>query len=142
MLDAWFAGSAAFADWLGALFALLVSADSPAFAFELLVVACPAALLEPDAWLSLTSCVASALFAVASAVEALLVLPAVELCSAVVVATLLTSPAKAKLGVRVVARAIAVSSGKGALCYAARTAGGVAHVSSFYPGRRLAGIPT
>lgn len=54
MLDAWFAGSAAFADWFGALFALLVSADSPAFAFELLVVACPAALLEPDAWLSLT----------------------------------------------------------------------------------------
>lgn len=112
MLDAWFAGSAAFADWLGALFALLVSADSPAFAFELLVVACPAALLEPDAWLSLTSGVASALFAVASSAERLPVLPAVELCSAVIDAELLASPAKAKLGVRVVARAIAVSSAR------------------------------
>lgn len=103
VLDAWFAGSAAFADWLGALFALLVSADSPAFAFELLVVACPAALLEPDTWLSLTSCVASALFAAESAVE---------LCSAVVAAALLAYPAKAKLGVRAVARAIAVSSAR------------------------------
>lgn len=112
MLDAWFAGSAAFADWLGALFALLVSADSPAFAFELLVVACPAALLEPDAWLSLASGVASALFAVASVAKALLVLPAVELCSAVVAATLLTSSAKAKLGIRAVARVIAVSSAR------------------------------
>lgn len=112
MLDAWFAGSAAFADWLGALFALLVSADSPAFAFELLVVACPAALLEPDAWLSLTSCVASALFAAESAVEGLLALSAVGFCSAVIDAELLASSARAKLGVRVVARAIAVSSAR------------------------------
>lgn len=98
VLDAWFAGSAAFADWLGALFALLVSADSPAFAFELLVVACPAALLEPDAWLSLTSCVASALFAAESAVEGLLALSAVGFCSAVIDAELLASSARAKLG--------------------------------------------
>ena len=112
VLDAWFAGSAAFADWLGALFALLVSADSPAFAFELLVVACPAALLEPDAWLSLTSCVASALFAAESAVEGLLALSAVGFCSAVIDAELLASSARAKLGVRAVARAIAVSSAR------------------------------
>ena len=39
-------------------------------------------------------------------------LPAVELCSAVIDAELLASPAKAKLGVRVVARAIAVSSAR------------------------------
>lgn len=84
MLDAWFAGSALSADWLGALFRLLMSADSPAFAFELLVVACPAELLEPDAWLSLTSGVASALFAAESAVEGLLALLAVGFCSAVI----------------------------------------------------------
>ena len=54
----------------------------------------------------------SAMFAVASAVEALLALPAVGFCSAVIDAKLLASPAKAKLGVRVVARAIAVSSAR------------------------------
>lgn len=89
-----------------------MSADSPAFAFELLVVACPAELLEPDAWLSLTSGVASALFAAESAVEGLLALLAVGFCSAVIDAELLASSARAKLGVRVVARAIAVSSAR------------------------------
>ena len=57
-------------------------------------------------------CVASALFAAESAVEGLLALSAVGFCSAVIDAELLASSARAKLGVRAVARAIAVSSAR------------------------------
>lgn len=72
---------------------------------------CSAALLEPDAWLSLPGA-ASALLVALSAAEGLLMLPAVELCSAAIDVELLASSARAKLGVRAVAKAIAVSSAR------------------------------
>lgn len=85
---------------------------SLASAFRLLAVASSAALLELDAWTPLASGVVSALLAASLTAEELFALSVAWLCSAVVAATLLASPAKAKPGVRAVARAIAVSSAR------------------------------